>query len=80
MNYGFKYQKQEQKEIEIAEQTTEPEEGQCVICGEYTTLILEHENIVTTYIPVCKKHLNAVRAKERAIESILDALKIVILT
>ncbi len=80
MNYGFKYQKQEQREIEIAEQTTEPEDGKCIYCGEYTTLILEHENIVTTYIPVCKKHYSIVKAKERAIEAILEAVKVVILT
>ena len=80
MQYGFKFQKQEQQpEIEIAEQTTEPEDGKCICCGEYTTLVLEHDNGVKVFVPVCKKHLDIVRAKEKAIERMTEAIKEIIL-
>jgi hypothetical protein len=35
---------------------------------------------VKVFVPVCQKHLGIVRAKEKAIEALLEAVKVVVLT
>ena len=72
MKFGFKYM---QEEPEIIEDTTEPEEGNCIYCGCETSLVVEHDSVVKLFVPICRKHYSKFRAKEKSVKRMVESIK-----
>jgi hypothetical protein len=79
MKFGFNYQKQE-PEIELVEQGEVPYMGHCIYCGKETTLVLEEENVITLFIPICQKHYPKFKGKEKVVEGMVKVIKELILS